>query len=142
MIRLSKGTCELYRDRVIIYGLNGKHISAFKEKLKKIKEWSVEFKKHSKNRSTEISNRFHGWVTFLARETGNARDVIYVMVLNKAIEIVADGGEPYPYAIVDGIAYPYRTSGRTNKEMMTACWAVQLLAQDINPDLVLPEEEL
>ena len=140
MIRLSKVFCEVSKQQVIISGLNSKQLMAFNDKLRKIKEWSIEFKKYSKNRSTEISNRFHGWITFLARETGNARDVIYVMALNKAIEIVADGGEPYPYVIVDGIAYPYRTSGRTNKEMMTACWAVQLLAQDIDPNIVLPEE--
>lgn len=139
MIRLSKVFCEIKNNKINISNLNPKQILAFQNIEKKTKEWNVEFKKYGATRSTEISTRFHGWITFLARETGNERDVVYIQALKKAIEIVADGGSPYPYVIVDDVAYPYRTSGRTNKEMITACFSVQLLADEISPGLILPE---
>ena len=62
-----------------------------------------------------------------------------MLVLLKACEIEPPAGAvPYPYTIIKDTLYPHRTTNRSNKEMMTACFAAELLAAewDIGP---LPE---
>jgi hypothetical protein len=104
-------------------------------------------------RSVEISDRFHGWVTYIARELAMDRNRVYYEVLLLAIEIECEGGKPYPYAIVPRIIVspitlleeeidlpePLRTGNRTNKEMMTACRACEIYAA--SRGLTLPEKE-
>jgi len=114
----------------VVDGLNAKKLAALKKSLKKNKEFSVTLEPFGEKRSNYISSRFHGWVTFIARESGTARDEVYIIVLKKAIEIVADGGSPYPYVIYDEVAFPYSTRNRTNKEMMTACFACEMVASE------------
>lgn len=79
-------------------------------------------------RSTDISTHFHAHCTQIARETGMARDEVYLRVLLLACEIEVDGGAPYPFTIVDDILYPHRTSSCTNKQMMTAVEAAHMYA--------------
>ena len=91
-------------------------------------------------RSTDISNRFNARITALTKGSGYNRAQVYFEVLLMAIDSVADGGDPYPYEIIERpvispisreqvripMAEPLRTSDRTNKEMMTACAATDL----------------
>jgi hypothetical protein len=91
-------------------------------------------------RSKDISDRFHGWCTFLARELAVEREYIYWLVLLKAVEIEPpEGGSEYPYVIVGGVLIPKRTSERTNKEMMTACRAIEYWVAENHPEIILPE---
>ena len=83
-----------------------------------------------KVRSTDISTHFHAHITQIARETAQDRDYVYQIVLLLACEIEVDGGSHYPYTIVNDIAYPKRTSGRTNKQMMTAVEAAHMKAAE------------
>ena len=83
-----------------------------------------------KRRSTDISTRFHAHVTWLAKESGISRDEVYIRALKMACEIEADGGADYPHTIIDDEVHPHRTTNRTNKEMLTACEGVQLLAAE------------
>jgi len=79
------------------------------------------------------------------------RDEVYMLVLLKACEIEPPaGGAAYPYRVIRELVWiqeerveadvlvPLRTTNRSNKEMMTACFAAELLAAewDIGP---LPE---
>lgn len=110
-------------------------------------------------RSTDISNRFNGWVTFLSRVSERPREQVYFEVLLLATENVADGGDPYPYVIMDReitspitgqkttipMAEPLPTSSRTNKEMMTACeacwwWLAERQQEGELLDVMLPED--
>lgn len=108
-----------------------------------------------KRRSIDISTHFHAHVTQIARETGIERTKIYFLVLLKAIEIETDGGSPYPYSIVprkivspitgkeiiQDLPEPWRTSGRTNKQMMTAVEAAhQYALLDCSPSIILNEK--
>ena len=90
-----------------------------------------------KRRSNDISTRFHAHVTKLAQLTGMSRDEVYIRSLVRACEIETEGGADYPYTIVDGVLHPKRTTNRTNKQMMTACEAVQQLAAEAG--YILPE---
>lgn len=94
-------------------------------------------------RSIEISTRFHAHVTYVTRvlQGQRTRDEVYWLALLKAVEIEPPpGGSAYRYSIVDGIVRPVPTSGATNREMMTACLALEHLAfeWDLGP---LPERE-
>ena len=92
-------------------------------------------------RSAEISTRFNGHVTWMTRELHGqyTREQVYWFVLLKACEIEPPaGGDPYPYTIVGDRLFPERTSGRTNKEMMTACEACNVMAVEWELGL-LPE---
>ena len=115
---------------LVVEGLSAKELAGAKKLVKKNKDFTVTGDPWSEKRSTMISSRFHGWITFIARESGTARDEVYIIVLKKAIEIVADGGSPYPYVIYDEVAFPYSTRNRTNKEMMTACFACEMVASE------------
>lgn len=79
-------------------------------------------------RSTDISTHYHSHITQIAREIAMARDEVYMRVLLLSCEIEADGGDAYPYTIVDGVLYPHRTSSCTNKQMMTAIEAAHMYA--------------
>ena len=82
-------------------------------------------------RSVEISTRFQGWVTCITRRLNGqyTRDQVYVLVLLKACELeTTDGASPYPYVIVRDQLHPKRTTNRSNKEMMQACWAAEVCA--------------
>ena len=81
-------------------------------------------------RSIDISDHFHAHVTELARKTGMSRDFVYQIVLLRACEIEVDGGDPYPYVIIEGVLYPKSTKRRTNKEMMTAVEAAHMVAAE------------
>ncbi len=81
-------------------------------------------------RSIAISNRFHGHVTWLARATGMSRKEVYIRSLILACEIEADGGSEYPHSIIDDVLYPHSTTTATNKEMITACEGVAMLAAE------------
>jgi hypothetical protein len=83
-----------------------------------------------KRRSNDISTRFHAHVTWLAKAAGISREEVYIRALLKACEIEVDGGTDYPHLIIDDVVRPLRTTNRTNKEMMTACEGVQLLAAE------------
>lgn len=83
-----------------------------------------------KQRSPKISTHFHAHITQIARERAFDRDYVYQVVLLLACEIEVDGGSPYPYTIVNDILYPKRTSGRTNKQMMTAVEAAHMKAAE------------
>jgi len=138
MIKLRKVTAKQEGRTLLLTGMTIKESAHIFEQLKRRQDWSVELRAWGITRSTAISDRFHGWITYMARESGVSRDTLYVMVLKRAIEVVADGGNPYPYTIVDGVAYPHRTRDRTNKEMMTACFAAELVAAE-DLELQLPE---
>jgi len=112
-------------------------------------------KKKISKRSVDISKHFHSHVTQIARETAQARDKVYFLVLLKAIEIECDGGEAYPYTIVPRVVQspitgdvfthdlpePYRTSTCTNKQMMTAVEAAhQYAVIDCYPAIILNEK--
>ena len=88
-----------------------------------------------KRRSTEISTHFHAHITQIARETGLDRDYVYQIVLLLACQIECDGGAPYPYTIVKDVLYPKRTSGRTNKQMMTAVESAHLFGAERGVEL-------
>lgn len=88
-----------------------------------------------KQRSVESSTHFHAHVTQIARETGLDRDYVYHMVLLKACEILADGGSPYPYTIINDILYPAPTSSCTNKQLMTAIEAAHMTAGEWGVEL-------
>jgi hypothetical protein len=103
-------------------------------------------------RSDAISTRFHGHCTWMARQLQGqkSRDEVYLLALLRACEIEPpEGGEPYPYVItarriapggpVMDVLDPLRTSGRSNRQMMTACRACEYLAVEwqIGP---LPEK--
>ncbi len=101
-------------------------------------------------RSVEISTRFHGHVGWIKKELYRAGvdktyDEIYLRALLTACSIPDDmldpGAAPYPYIIVDGVLHPKRTSNRTNREMMTACKGVELLAAEYMLGQ-LPEKEI
>lgn len=82
-------------------------------------------------RSIEISDRFHGHVTYMARKLNGqmTREEVYLRVLLRACELeTTDGAAPYPYTIVDDVLHPHRTTSRSNKEMMQACWAAEVCA--------------
>lgn len=106
------------------------------------KKLTVTIEDYRSQRSKEISTRFHGWCTYMAKKRELDRNYVYYNVLIKACEIEADGGSPYPYVIIDqkgqDILMPLRTSGCTNKQMMTACFACELYASQ-ELELVLPE---
>lgn len=99
-------------------------------------------------RSVEISRRFHAWVTWMTQKLDGqrSREEVYWLALLKAVEIdPPEGGAPYRYAIVADVVRPIPTSEATNKEMMTACRAVEYLAFEWNigplPERpALPEE--
>jgi hypothetical protein len=98
-------------------------------------------------RSTECSSHYHAHVTELARLLNMPRDQVYLEVLLLAVESeVPPGGSPYPYVITKqqvavvlpsgtrmvvpaDVLVPKRTSGRTNKEMMTAIEAAHEYAR-------------
>ena len=89
---------------------------------------------HSR-RSVEISTRYQGWVTWMTRKLNGqyTRDEVYLLVLLKACELEPpEGGTPYPYVIVRDQLHPKRTTNRTNKEMVTACWACEVMANEWN----------
>ena len=90
-------------------------------------------------RSIDISTHFHAHVTQLAREIAMNREEVYTRVLIHACEIETEGGAPYPYSIIDDVLYPYRTSQRSNKEMMTAIESVHQLAAEAG--VILKESE-
>ena len=121
---------------MLLYDFSVKGKKSLFDLVKDGSDWIVELTKYGRTRSDEINDRFHGWITWMARQTGEARVTLYVKVLLKAIEIVAEGGDPYPYAVVNGVAYPYRTRDRTNKQMMTACFACEMVAAE---ELDIPE---
>ncbi len=87
-----------------------------------------------KQRSTEISTRFHGHVTYVWRKLNEAgteisRDEVYIRALLQACQLeTVEGASPYPYLIIDGVLIPKRTTNRTNKEMMQACEGVRQFA--------------
>lgn len=104
-------------------------------------------------RSNDISTRFHGWISHIAGDCGLNRNLVYFDVLTKCIdeEIVADGGSPYPFALIDRVVEvngvkveatvlePAKTSSCTNKQMMSACLATEIYAAERG--IVLPERE-
>ncbi len=82
-------------------------------------------------RSVEISTRFHGHITYMARASNGqrGRDEVYMRALLRACELeTTEGASPYPYIIVDDVLYPKRTTNRSNRQMMQACWACETLA--------------
>ena len=84
-------------------------------------------------RSVEISTRFHGHVSWMTRKLNGqmTRDEVYMRVLLKACELeTTEGASPYPYLIVDDVLYPKRTTNRSNKQMMQACWACEAFANE------------
>ena len=93
-----------------------------------------------KQRSKECSDHFHAHVTQAARETGIERDYIYQIALLRACEIKVEGGAEYPYTIVSDVLYPKRTTGRTNKEMMTAIEAIHMISAEMG--VFLTETEI
>ena len=113
-----------------------------------------ELKLSKSKRSVEISTRFHGHCSYVARNLQLERDYVYFMSLLKATEVVCDGGSPYPYAViprkimnpismeveVHDLPVPLRTSNRTNKEMMTACFAIELFWAEAGGVGMLPEK--
>ena len=66
-----------------------------------------------------------------------SRKEVYLRSLLRACEIEADGGSAYPYTIVDDKLYPHSTTTATNKEMITACEGVAMLAAEAG--YILPE---
>jgi hypothetical protein len=90
----------------------------------------------------------------MARQLAMERTRVYFEVLLKAIEIECEGGDPYPYSIVPrkiqspitgewewhDLPEPWRTSGRTNREMITACRACELWWAE-RGEGTLPERE-
>lgn len=92
-------------------------------------------------RSGDISGRFHAHVTYVTRALHGqrCREEVYTRALLRACEVEPpEGAAPYPYTIVDDVLYPGPTREATNKEMMTACFAIETLAVewDVAP---LPE---
>lgn len=100
------------------------------------KDLEIEIREVKTSRSVEISTRFNGWLTWLwkkLKESGveMVRDEIYIRCLLEACSITAEDATSkteYPYFILDGALRPLRTSGRTNKEMMTACQGIEIWA--------------
>jgi hypothetical protein len=88
-----------------------------------------------RRRSPKISTHFHAHITQIARETGFDRDYVYQLVLLQACQMETEGGSPYPYTIVNDVLYPKRTSGRTNKQMMTAVEAAHLFGAQMGVEL-------
>jgi len=93
-------------------------------------------------RSKDISDHFHAHVTQLARETGIDRNEVYMRALIHACEIETEGGAPYPYTIIDDRLYPWRTTNRSNKEMMTAVAAVHQFAAEAGVVLKESDDDL
>ena len=112
-----------------------------------------ELKLSKSKRSVEISTRFHGHCTFVARNLQLDRNLVYFMSLLKATEVICDGGSPYPYIIVPrkimnplsmkietlDLPVPLRTSNRTNKQMMSACMGVELFWMESGGVGALPD---
>lgn len=88
-----------------------------------------------KKLSGEYSRRFNGHLTQCSRESGIDRDRLKLEILRKCVDEQwqCNGGSPYPYTIIDvkllqpigdithvEVMEPLSTSGRTNKQMMTA----------------------
>jgi hypothetical protein len=111
-----------------------------------------------KKRSTEISDRFHGWVTYIWQQYNKhygyvSREKIKLECLLRAcaLDEPPEGGSPYPYFlqfyenIKENILVPESTSNRTNKQMITACMGVELYADELRHQGVeiseLPEGE-
>jgi len=115
---------------------------------------TYELKLSKSKRSVDISTRFHSHCTFIARNLQLDRNFVYFSVLLKATEVICDGGSPYPYIIVPrkimdpismrmvtlDLPVPLRTSNRTNKELMTACFAAELYWAENGNGGVLPEK--
>jgi|GEM_PF-3614443 len=115
---------------------------------------TYELKLSKSKRSVEISTRLHGHITFIARNLQLERDYVYFMVLLKATEVICDGGSPYPYVIIPrkimnpismqveshDLPVPLRTSNRSNKEIMTACFAAELYWAENGGEGMLPDK--
>ena len=102
-------------------------------------------------RSAQLSRRFHAHVTWITQQRHGevSRNYVYQMALLKAVEIdPPPGGDSYRYDIipkmVEGmvrdVLEPYQTSDATNKEMITACRALEYLAVEWELGL-LPEHK-
>lgn len=105
-------------------------------------------------RSGELSRRFQAHCTHMTRELHGQRSRRWVhdMCLLKAVEIAPpQGGEPYPYEIVqqkvDGrvvdVVSPFPSSEASNKQLLTACEAQHMLAAEwgVGPLPEKPPEE-
>jgi len=97
-------------------------------------------------RSQAISRHWNAHLTNLAQETGIERDRIYLECLLLACEMEPpEGGLPYPYIVTAqnasltlpsgktmkipmDVLIPLRTSGRSNREMITAVEAAHRYA--------------
>lgn len=146
----SRENLELFRE------INIKNFKERFDKLLSLMNPKKDYKLVQMNgkRSIEISTRFHGHITFMARELQLDRNYVYFMVLLKATEIRCDGGSPYPYVTVPrkimspitmrvethDLPVPLRTSNRTNKEMMTACFGAELFWAENGNGGCLPEK--
>ncbi len=93
-----------------------------------------------KKRSTDISDHLHAHITQIARELALDREYVYHRVLLLAVQIETEGGDPYPYSIIDDVLYPARTSSCTNKEIMTAVEAAHMFAAELG--IYLNEKEI
>lgn len=111
-------------------------------------------------RTAEISRRFNGHVTWITKQLREAtgklipRVQVKYGILKIAMEIDVDGGDPYPTVLSkkklksplggvvmeDEIEPDMRTSQRSTKEMITACAACQIYADQFELGL-LPEKE-
>lgn len=81
-------------------------------------------------RSTAISTHFHAHVWQLSVMSGAKKSYVYTKVLLMACQTECDGGEPYPFDIIDGIAHPISTTMATNKQMVTAVFCCHALAAE------------
>ena len=110
--------------------------------------------KPGRSRSTLFSTRFYGHMGVLRKglyAVGIEKTELQLkyIILDKALLIEADGGEPYPSETISvrlpeggitEINYPLmNTSGRTNKEMITAYTALCMIASEY--EIALPEKE-
>lgn len=105
-----------------------KKLGGLCDKLEPDKKYKLVEQKQ--NRSIEISNHFNAHLTQIWQESGSSRLYHKAMVLLTAIEIGAvDGGDEWSYTIVEGVLMPdLSTSGKTNKQMMTAVEACHVYA--------------
>lgn len=127
----------------------------------KIYKLSVE---DANSRSLQMNDRFNGWLTYLWQWLNDNMELDHVIdrdielkrrVLLRACSIPDDslleGMKPWPYKIVKTRIYnddriveilepSMRTSNKTNGQLMTACWAIELVAKTLGCEL--PEKEM
>jgi hypothetical protein len=122
------------------------------------KEYEVEIREIKSTRSIEISTRFWGHLTFLWKNLVHAgyevtQEQVKHKVLLRACAIpddeLTEGLKAWPYYYsklrlpesgeVHKVLIPsMSTSDKTNGQMMTACFAMELVASDYS--IILPEK--